>query len=229
MKIFKDFFNLFYPEQCLACSKSLYSGEKWLCLDCLSHLPKTNFWNEVDNPVARLFWGRSKVYAAAAFLFFTKSGRVQHLMHQLKYKNKPEIGVFLGKQFGIYLSKSPNFSDVDMIIPVPLHPKKQKKRGYNQSERIASGLSESTKKPLNTTVLLRGKFTETQTRKSRFSRWENVNDVFHVADPDEIKGKHVLLVDDVITTGATIEACVNKLNAVDGVRVSVVSLAVPMN
>jgi len=193
----------------------------------LFHLPKTNFHNDHNNAVCQLFWGRAEVKMATAFLFFTKSGRVQHLIHQLKYSKKPEIGVYLGKLFGKDLLKSPNFQQIDVIIPVPLHPKRTKVRGYNQSEKIADGLSQTMKIPVDTTSFVRRTNTETQTRKNRFSRWENVKEVFSVEDENALKNKHILLVDDVITTGATIEGCIRKLTAIEGTRVSVVSLAFP--
>jgi ComF family protein len=164
---------------------------------------------------------------ATAFLFFTKDGKVQQMIHQLKYSKKPEIGIYLGKLFGKYLSESPCFQGIDVIIPVPLHPKKNKTRGYNQSEKIAVGLSQTMNIVVDTTSFVRRTETETQTRKNRFSRWENVKEVFAVADENALKSKHILLVDDVITTGATIEGCIRKLTAMEGVRVSVVSLAIP--
>ena len=223
----KDLLNLLYPLQCLACRKNLHQNETLICLDCLFHLPKTNFHNDSNNAVCQLFWGRAEVEMATAFLFFTKSGRVQHLIHQLKYSKKPGIGVYLGKLFGKDLLKSPNFQQIDVIIPVPLHPKRTKVRGYNQSEKISDGLSQTMKIPVDTTSFVRRTNTETQTRKNRFSRWENVKEVFSVEDENALKNKHILLVDDVITTGATIESCIRKLTAIEGTRVSVVSLAFP--
>jgi len=225
----KDLLNLLYPLQCLACRKNLHQNETLICLECLLHLPKTNFHNDPNNAVCQLFWGRAEVETATAFLFFTKSGKVQHLIHQLKYSKKPEIGVYLGKVFGKDLLKSPYFQKVDVIIPVPLHPKRRKIRGYNQSEKIADGLSQAMKIPVDTTSFVRRTNTETQTRKNRFSRWENVKEVFSVDNENALKNKHVLLVDDVITTGATIEGCIRKLTAIEGARVSVVSLAFPAN
>ena len=223
----KNLLNLLYPAQCLACEETLLQNESLICLECLFHLPKTKFQDDPANEVCKLFWGRAKVEMATAFLFFTKTGKVQHLIHQLKYCRKPEIGIYLGKLFGKELSKSPCFQGIDIIVPVPLHPRKIKTRGYNQSEQIALGLSQTMRIPIDTTSFIRCKATETQTRKSRFSRWENVKEVFAVKDYEALTNKHILLVDDVITTGATIEGCIRKLTAIEGVRVSVVSLAVP--
>lgn len=223
----KDFVNLLYPAQCLSCGSTLLENESLICLECLFHLPRTNYHDDPHNPVAQLFWGRVSVKMASAFLFFTKSGRVQHLIHQLKYNKKPEVGIYLGSLFGKELQRSPFFQNIDVIIPVPLHAKKIKKRGYNQSEQIALGLSKVMDIPLDTRSFVRQIATESQTRKNRFNRWENVKEVFKVNDPYKLTGKHILLVDDVITTGATIEGCVRKLVAVSGVQVSVVGIAVP--
>jgi len=225
----KDLINLLYPAQCLACGNVLYQNESLVCLECLFHLPKTNFHNDPSNAVCKLFWGRAKVHMATAFLFFTKAGKVQQLIHQLKYCKKPEIGVYLGKLFGKELSRSPCFQDIDVIVPVPLHPRRIKVRGYNQSDQIAFGLSQTMNIPVDTTSFIRRTETETQTRKNRFSRWENVKEVFAVVNESMLKNKHILLVDDVITTGATIEGCIRKLTAIEGARVSVVSLAIPTN
>jgi len=225
----KDLINLLYPLQCLACRKNLHQNESLICLECLFHLPRTNFHNDTNNAVSQLFWGRAKVETATAFLFFTKSGKVQHLVHQLKYSKKPEIGVYLGKLFGKDLRKSSGFQTIDVIVPVPLHPRRAKVRGYNQSEKIAVGMSQTMNIPVDTSSFVRRTNTETQTRKNRFSRWENVKEVFAVNNENALKNKHILLVDDVITTGATIEGCIRKLTAIEGARVSVVSLAVPTN
>lgn len=223
--IWKDFFYLLYPDLCLCCGKPLLRSEQLICLECLGHLPKTQTHLQRDNMVCKLFWGRSDIAFAASFLSFSKGGNVQHLIHLLKYKNKPEIGVLLGRMYGYYLMESIHFHDIDVIIPVPLHSSKQKKRGYNQSECIACGLSESMNKPVDKQSFVRIHFTETQTRKNRISRWENVQEVFTVVKNEAIENKHILLVDDVITTGATIEGCVQALQKDRNVKITVVSLA----
>jgi len=223
--IFDDFLSLIYPQICLACGKSLFKYETCICTLCLYHLPKTNFHLEEDNQVSRLFWGKVSVHSAASLYFFYKGGRVQQLMHHLKYKGNKEIGVFLGNYYGKELIKSPLFNSASYIIPVPMHPKKEKKRGYNQSEIIALGLSQSMKIPIDKKTLIKTSKTETQTRKSRFSRWENVKEVFEVKDAVHLINKHILLVDDVITTGSTLESCIFKLMQVEGIKISVVSLA----
>lgn len=220
-----DLLWLIYPELCVACDKPLNSGEKCICTSCRFHLPKTNFHSEPVNPIIKHFWGKVKVEAAAALFLFTKGEKVQHLIHQLKYQKRKDIGVFLGELYGYDLKKCDPFGCVDVIIPVPLHPKKLKKRGYNQSECFAEGLSLSLKVPCDVKSLKRKKETQTQTRKHRFERFENVNSVFAVTNPDLVQGKHILLVDDVITTGSTLVACAEALLEVPGTRVTIAALA----
>ena len=209
----------------MACGKSLYKYEECICLYCRYHLPRTNFHNDAENPVSKLFWGKVPVHSAAAYYYFQKGGKVQHLIHQLKYKERREVGICIGELYGKDLSSSSLFNKVDVIIPVPLHPKKLRIRGYNQSEMFAEGLSRSMKIPINTSVLIKTTATETQTRKSRFSRWENVKEVFHLENTVILENKHVLLVDDVITTGSTIESCINMLLEIPGIKVSVAAMA----
>lgn len=223
--IIDDFISLFYPKVCQACGNTLYRNEEVICSFCRVNLPKTNFHLDPDNELAKVFWGRVKLENTTALYFFTKAGKVQHLLHQLKYKNKPEIGIFLGKQYGSELIRQQAFQSINLVIPVPLHIKKKKIRGYNQSEMFAIGLSQSMKIPLETNHLIRTRASETQTRKSRFKRWENVKEIFAVTNPAAIEGKHILLVDDVVTTGATLEACASKLLEVQNVNVSIASIA----
>jgi len=169
--------------------------------------------------------GRVSVENVGAFLFYKKGNHTQKILHNLKYYGLKEIGVFLGNIYGKQLAQHPKWQDIDIIIPIPLHKKKEKKRGYNQSEWIAKGLSAGMQVPYNTRLLIRSEFTETQTKKSRFHRWENVKDVFHITDMKALENKHILLCDDVLTTGATLEAAIQKLAGISGVKVSVVTLA----
>lgn len=226
MTVFQDFFSLIFPNNCMACGNNLFKNEHIICTSCLFHLPKTNYHLETANPISQIFWGRCNIQTAAAYYFFTKSGKVQHLVHQLKYKGKKEIGVFIGEIYGKELLKSADFVQTNVIIPVPLHPKKEKKRGFNQSEVFAMGLSSAMNVAVDTKTLLRCFASETQTRKTRFKRWENVKEIFSLQNADQLKNKHILLVDDVITTGATIEACVNLLNTIEGVSINIASIAV---
>jgi len=220
-----DLLNLFFPNLCRACRIKLIGEEETICFDCLYHLPKTNYHQFADNPVEQTFWGRINIEAGTSFCFFEKGTTIQHLLHQLKYKGEKEIGLELGKHLGAQLAGSGRFQSVDVIIPVPLHPGKEKKRGYNQSEWIAKGISQTFQRPLKTNVLIRKTDTSTQTRKSRFERWENVSEIFAVNENSEIHFKHVLLIDDVITTGATLEACATKILELEGTKVSVATLA----
>jgi ComF family protein len=177
-----------------------------------------------DNPVAQLFWGRCYIERAAAFSFYSRGSRIRNLIHRLKYSGIQEIGHELGRIYAAALLKSGFVSGVDLIIPVPLHPARKRTRGFNQSECIARGISEVTSIPVNTRALRRIVKSSTQTNKSRFERWTNVEGIFSVTDQEAVSGRHVLLVDDVITTGSTIEACANELLKIEGVKVSVVAI-----
>lgn len=220
-----DFFNLFFPNLCNACGKSLVKDERIICLECYFKLPVTNFHKHSDNPVARIFWGRVDLTSATSYMFFNKGGHVQKLMHRLKYQGSTETGVYLGELLGNELKNSSLYSGVNLVIPVPLHKKRLKQRGYNQSDFICRGIGKSMNIEVDTISLIRNKYTETQTEKSRYSRWENVKDKFAVIDVEKLIGKHLLLVDDVLTTGATLEACAQKLLEIPDVKVSVATLA----
>lgn len=222
---FLDFAALFFPELCSACGKNLFSNEKVICTSCIYHLPYTNFHLDKENRVARQLWGRFHFEQASAFLYFQKGNKVQNMMHQLKYNNSPETGFRLGQLYANELSNSKNWEVPDAIIPVPLHPAKKKKRSYNQSEHIANGMASVLEVPVYAANLLRGADTETQTKKSRFARYENMKEAFNIFNPEMLFDKHILLVDDVITTGATLEACSNKLLSVKNVRISICSIA----
>lgn len=169
--------------------------------------------------------GRVPIVSAASLYYFTKGGSVQKLIHQLKYKGKKEIGNFLGSYYGQELNGSEHFSSIEGIIPVPLHKKKQKKRGYNQSDIFAQGLSSTMNIEVLNNILERNHFSDTQTRKTRFNRWRNVKDIFEITTSEKIQGKHILLVDDVVTTGATLEACTNKLLESSASSVSIATIA----
>ncbi len=220
-----DFISLVYPKICAACGNSLWVHEKVICTFCEFHLPKTNYHQIPDNPISKLFLGRVNIYSASAYLFFHKGSNVQQLVHQLKYKGRKDVGVYLGNSYGKALLQSSLFIESDLIIPVPLHPKKLMKRGYNQSDQFGIGLSESMKIPMNNQVLIRCRANETQTKKARFKRWENVDNLFMVKDPGTLKGKRILLVDDVITTGATLESCINALSVIPEIRISIAAIA----
>jgi len=217
--------DLLFPSVCSACGNTLFQWERMVCTRCRSFLPKTGYELTEDNPLARLFYGKVRLKAVTACFFFSKEGKVQHLIHELKYKNNPEAGVFLGQELGKTICEAPLFQGIDYLIPVPLHPKREQKRGYNQSLMIAKGVSEVTGVPVGADFLIRSVNTETQTHKSKAERWENVKDIFMVRHPEQLEGKQVLLIDDVLTTGATLEACALKLSAVPGIVISCATAA----
>jgi ComF family protein len=223
----RDFFNLFYPDLCAACSRTLNSGEKHICSTCLWRMPKTNFHLQDDNPVIRKFWGKVNVEAAASFVFFDKGERMQHILHSLKYAGNRAIGIFLGELYGNQLRQAPLFAGCEAIIPVPLHRKKIKMRGYNQSSMIAEGLSKTMGIPHYTEFLERTVASSTQTKKSRYARFENVENVFRL-NGQKVNEKHFLLVDDVITTGSTLESCARCLAESGEVKISVATIACVM-
>jgi ComF family protein len=217
--------ELFFPRLCVVCGDRLIEQEQWICLHCLHHIPRTNFHLDGENRVAQLFYGRVQIESATSFFYFSKGSKYQSLLHNLKYKGMKELGAEIGKHFAIDLMQSEVFSSVDIVCPVPLHPSKEKKRGYNQSWWIASGIARQMQKELSADNLKRVTATETQTRKSRFERWQNVEGIFELSDPEAFSGKHVLLVDDVVTTGSTLEACAQTILSQTGAKVSIVTLA----
>jgi ComF family protein len=206
-----DLVNLLFPEICNGCGELLYQQEKTICTKCLYDLPFTDFHLYADNPVAKMLWGRTHLHSATSLLYFKKGSKVQSLIHQLKYNGKSEVGVLLGKLLARKLKESELFASITGVIPVPLHEKKLRTRGYNQSDFIAEGIAEELNIPVNKRCLIRSKATESQTKKARFSRFENMQTVFTVIPTSDLGNEHFLMVDDVITTGSTIEACGNAL------------------
>jgi ComF family protein len=203
----------------------LYKNEDLICMQCLGRLPYTKWHMDNENPLHRIFWGKVPIQGVTSMLYFHHGNRVQKLLHKLKYKGAKELGVYIGKRYGIQLKRVQPFSEVEAIVPVPLHPKKYKIRGYNQSEQFAIGLAQSMKIPVVSDQLFRKIASETQTRKSKIERWKNVKDIFAVKETDKLMGKHILLVDDVITTGSTLEACARVLLEIPDVKISVASIA----
>lgn len=217
--------NLFYPRVCAACGEALLKDEETVCLKCRYLLPRTGYELNPDNPLRQIFYGRVKFHAVTACFFFAKTGRVQHLIHELKYRGNKEAGVFLGQQLGESIKESPLFQGIDYLIPVPLHPKRERQRGYNQSLMIAKGIHEVTGIAIGDKYLIRAIYTATQTMKSKEERYQNVKDIFEVRFAEELNGKHILLIDDVLTTGATLESCAHRLESIPGITISAAATA----
>lgn len=220
-----DLLDLFFPRTCTLCGNSLFREEELLCMNCRYHLPKSRFIDDPENPVARSFWGRINVEYACSGFHFRKGNAIQKLIHKLKYRGQCHIGEYLGGILWEIVRKNAVYADADMIIPIPLHPKKLNKRGYNQSECIARGFAESSGIRMDTGSLCRVEHTNTQTKKSRYDRWENVSAVFSVRDKTKIRDKSIILLDDVITTGATMEAAGQQLLSAGCKHLSILALA----
>jgi len=225
MKLLSDLLWILYPELCAACGQALNHGETCLCTYCRLHLPKTNFHLQPDNPVARQFWGKVPVHAAAAYYYFSKGEKIQHLVHQLKYAGKTEVGNYIGKCYGTELLGSESFSTIEIVVPVPLHASKLRKRGFNQCDFFGQGIAKAMNVPFSADALKKNLATETQTRKHRFERFENVNRVFEVNRTELLRGRHVLLVDDVVTTGSTLTSCAEAVLELPGTTVSIATMA----
>lgn len=224
MNIIRQFTHFFFPALCPSCGKKLLPSEQGVCLECIANLPRTNNFRERDNAAETLMAGRIPFERIASFCVFTKGGVLPPLIHALKYRQGKNIGLLLGKLYGKDLKNSEFILPVHQIVPVPLHPKKEKERGYNQAEIIANGLSESLSLPVSTGNLIRSIHNPTQTKRSRTQRWDNVKNIFEVKNPAAFAGKHILLVDDVITTGSTLEACGVALQKCPSIKISIATL-----
>jgi ComF family protein len=217
--------HLFYPHTCAGCGSDLLPATELLCGQCIVQLPYTHFAASPNNAVERMFTGRLSLLAASSELYFAKAAAVQRLVHQLKYKGGTDIGHYLGRLMGLHLAQAGRFANIDCLVPLPLHPSREKKRGYNQAALLCNGMAEVLQVPVHAHALARQRSTQTQTRKQRMGRWENVDGSFAVADAAVLEGRHILLVDDVVTTGATLDACGNTLLSVPGTALSIATLA----
>jgi len=215
--------SLFFPKVCAGCGTDI-TGDEIICIPCMHNLPVTNYHMHSSNPVEKIFWGRVPLLTAFSYLYFNKHSIVQSLLHQLKYQSNQEVGLFFGRQIGKAILNSNRYNDLEYLIPLPLHPSKQKKRGYNQAEMICDGISEILHIPVNTEILVRPVKNETQTHKSRMERWENTSGKFSISKKEKLEGKHIMLVDDVVTTGATLEVSAAML-LTTGCRLSIGTLA----
>ncbi len=223
--LISNFLGLLYPNLCLICGENLNKSEHQICLGCITEIPRTNFHLLKDNPVEKRFWGKADILKATSFFYFTKGSPFQKLLHELKYRDNKEIGELMGKYAAVDLLSDETFCSADYIVPIPLHPKKFAKRGYNQSELICNGLSKILAKPVETKSLIRTQANATQTKKSVFERFENTAGVFDIKHKETFENKHILLVDDVLTTGSTIEAAIQALKKCEGIKVSIFTLA----
>jgi ComF family protein len=223
--LWDDFISLLFPRICYGCGDHLLRNEKIICTECYIVIPRTNYHLKTDNPVARIFWGRCRLEKAAAFSFYTKDSRIRKLIHQLKYRGISEVGIELGRIYALSLQASGFLDGIDLLMPVPLHRSRERKRGFNQSGMICRGISDVTGITVDTSTLVRKSMTRTQTKKSRYDRWTNVEGIFKITDPEKLRDRHILLVDDVITTGSTVEACAGEILKATDVKVSVAALA----
>jgi ComF family protein len=216
--------HLLFPHVCSGCGSDTLSEESMLCMRCISEMPETNFHRYDSNPVEKIFWGRLPVVSATAQYFFTKESLMQYLMHQLKYKGNKELGKQLGRLMGNDLKQTDRFNNIDALIPLPLFSAKEKRRGYNQATILCEGIAEVMNKEILKDVVVRVQHTETQTKKGRMERWQNMEGKFEMIKPEKIAHKHVLLIDDVITTGATLEACGQELMRTNNAKLSIAAL-----
>ena len=225
MRLLKDLFYLFYPKSCVVCDEKLIENENVICTMCRHDLPLTNFKDYKNNKITQTFFGRVLIEKGYALLLYRKKGSTLKLIHDLKYKDNEEIGVFFGNWLGEILSENQEFENIDYIIPVPLHPKKLKERGYNQVKKFGEQLSFYLKIPLLENKLIRTSSTKTQTFKARFERFNNIDTKFLVKNTAYFNNKHVLIIDDVITTGATLEACATEFLKSENCKISILAMA----
>ncbi|TAG30694.1 MAG: ComF family protein [Sphingobacteriia bacterium] len=221
----RAFQQLFFPHICMGCGADYIQPHSFLCAQCNSALPETNFFTAAQNPVEKIFYGRLLLQAAGAAFYFHKTSLLQYLLIQLKYKSNPDVGRYLGRQVGLRLKDAKRFDDVDLVIPLPLHPKKEFQRGYNQASLIGEGIAAVWSKKLITQAVIRLVNTKTQTQENRISRWQNIEGVFFITQPHLLANQHILLIDDIVTTGASLEACGEAILKIPGVKLSIATVA----
>ncbi|MCG9970681.1 ComF family protein [Christiangramia crocea] len=224
--MFHDFINLLYPAACHICEAELLKNEHIICTSCLHDLPVTSYHLHNENPVKKVFYGRVKIKNATALMHFRKKAGVQHLIHDLKYRGHREIGSYLGKWLGEELSSIEEYQDVDIVIPVPIHKIKLKQRGFNQVEDFGKEIARAINASYHDDILLKISSTQSQTLKDRLSRWGKLEETLDLQNTEKAANKHILIVDDLVTTGATLEACAHKLLEIPGVQLSVATMAI---
>ena len=223
----KNLINLFFPPICEACKLPLTDGVAVVCINCRHDLPVTNFhFNTNENKVEKLLYGRAQLENATALLYFSKKGLVQELMHNLKYRGHEQIGEFFGEWLGAELKELQNYKTIDVIIPVPLHRLRQRKRSYNQVSKFGKEIAKSLQCDYNEEALVKVRHTKTQVFKDRITRFDDANTRFSLGNTKGLEGKHILLVDDIMTTGATAEACIRLLKTIPGARISLATMAI---
>ena len=213
--------HLLYPQICFGCGTDQVEKNKPLCNPCIHDLPFTDFFSINENPVEKIFWGRVSVLHAGALLFFTKDSLVQTLMTQLKYHHNKKVGILFGQLMGEAIASAEKFEQIDLLIPIPILPSKINSRGYNQSQVIAMGIQQVWNRPIFGDVLAKKNWSNSQTKKDRKARLQQVPDLFILNHPNRIEGKNILLVDDVLTTGATLEAAIATLMAGSPASISI--------
>lgn len=222
----KNLLNLFFPEVCNACSNILTDNELQICTSCRHNLPITDYHFTNPEFIKKLFYGRLELENATALFRFQKKGITQQLMHNLKYRGHENIGAFLGRWLGNEINTIESYKDIDVIIPVPLHKSKFRKRGYNQVTKFGEEIALALGVDFNESILVKNRAVKTQVFKKRLARWSAIEEVFNVSEIDTLQNKHILLVDDIITTGATMEACANQLNKIPNMKLSIAAMAI---
>jgi len=218
--------HLAFPHICEGCGSDNIPTDHYLCLQCLDNLPPTQFERHAHNPAEKIFWGRLPITAAMAGYYFTKGSLLQHLLHQFKYKGHQPLGQYLGRRMGHLLAHNPRFEDVTALVPLPLFAEKEHRRGYNQALVLCQGISEVWQRPILSDAVVRVTATESQTKKNRIERWQNMQDRFQLANAAALASQHVLLIDDVVTTGATLEACGRVILEAENTRLSIATLCI---
>ncbi|MGL4994274.1 MAG: ComF family protein [Bacteroidales bacterium] len=217
--------SILFPRLCLVCGKALVEGEQHMCLLCLDIMPRTRYHLERDNALEQIFWGKVDIYRVTSLFHFYKGGGYRDLIHNIKYRDGKSCARYMGYIAAKEVAESGFLEGIDAVVPVPLHARRKAIRGFNQSEEIALGISKHSGIPVWSDILVRTKHNPTQTMMKREERWDNVNSIFSLINKERIAGKHILLVDDVITSGSTLEACARELHRADGIRVSILTLA----
>jgi ComF family protein len=224
-------FDLAFPRYCFVCGRRLYAARDFVCESCRERMPYLdNLHEPYDNEMARNLWGRiAHIQKAVSLLQYSSKAKSVYPIYQIKYNHQPQLAVAIGRYMAEEMQKEDFFDDIDAIVPIPLAPERERARGYNQSERLALGMQMVTALPVLNHALERSSFKDSQTQKQRWDRNENVDKLFRLCDEGQVKGRHLLLVDDVMTTGATLTACARQLNQVEGVRISVATIGFVSN